>query len=157
MEERINALEASFKEALAAATGEDELEALRIAYLGKKGHIATLMQSLRDVADKEAAGQMINAFKCEVEAKLAEAAEALKAAAIEAQIRCAKKYNPTLKGRCECGSYHPITLATRDVEEVFKTMGFTIEDYAEVVDDYECFESLNIPKHHPARDMQDTY
>ena len=157
MEERINALEASFKEALANATAEDELEALRIAYLGKKGHVATLMQSLRDVADKKAAGQMINAFKCEVEAKLAEAAEALKAAAIEAQIRCAKKYNPTLNKRCECGSYHPITLATKDVEEVFKTMGFTIEDYSEVVDDYECFESLNIPKHHPARDMQDTY
>ncbi|MBR2650395.1 MAG: phenylalanine--tRNA ligase subunit alpha [Clostridia bacterium] len=157
MKDRITALEASFTEALAAAHSEGELEALRIAYLGKKGHIATLMQSLRDVADKKTAGQMINAFKCEVEGKLAEAAEALEKAAIEAQIRSAKKYNPTLRRKCECGSYHPITLATRDAEEVFRTMGFTIEDYSEVVDDYECFESLNIPKHHPARDMQDTY
>ena len=54
------------------------------------------------------------------------------------------------------GSYHPITLVQRQCEQVFKSMGFTVEDYAEVVTDYECFESLNIPKFHPARDMQDT-
>ena len=157
MKEKIEALSLSFGEALAAATNEGELEAIRIEYLGKKGHIAGLMQSLRDVADKKAAGQMINGLKCEVEAKLTEASETLKKAAIEASIRSAKKYNPTLNKNTELGSYHPITLATRDVEEVFRTMGFTIEDYKEVVDDYECFESLNIPKHHPARDMQDTY
>ena len=157
MKERIEALSASFAEALGAASCESELEALRIAYLGKKGHIAALMQSLRDVADKKAAGQMINGFKCEVESKLLEAGEALRRAEIEASIRSAKKYNPSLNKKRELGSYHPITLATRDVEEIFKTMGFTIEDYAEVVDDYECFEALNIPKHHPARDMQDTY
>lgn len=55
------------------------------------------------------------------------------------------------------GSYHPITLVQRQCEDIFKSMGFTVEDYPEVVTDYECFESLNIPKHHPARDMQDTY
>ena len=157
MKDRIEALGASFAEAISKAVNETELEALRIEYLGKKGHVASLMQSLRDVADKKAAGQMINAFKCEVEAKLTEAQEALRRAAVEAQIRGAKKYNPTLNFSEELGSYHPITLATREVEQIFRSMGFTIEDYAEVVDDYECFESLNIPKHHPARDMQDTY
>ena len=157
MKERIEALSADFSAALAAAVSEEELEALRIAYLGKRGHVAALMQGLRDVADKKAAGQLINSFKTEVEGKLSEASEALKRAAIDAQIRNAKKYNPTLRYREERGSYHPITLATREVEEVFRSMGFTIEDYSEVVDDYECFESLNIPKHHPARDMQDTY
>jgi len=157
MKDRIEALGASFAEAISKAVNETELEALRIEYLGKKGHIASLMQSLRDVADKKAAGQMINAFKCEVEAKLTEAQEALRRAAVEAQIRGAKKYNPTLNFSEELGSYHPITLATREVEQIFRSMGFTIEDYAEVVDDYECFESLNIPNHHPARDMQDTY
>ncbi|MBR1731788.1 MAG: phenylalanine--tRNA ligase subunit alpha, partial [Ruminococcus sp.] len=55
------------------------------------------------------------------------------------------------------GSYHPITLVQRQCESIFKSMGFTVEDYSEVVTDYECFESVNIPKHHPARDMQDTY
>ena len=157
MKERIEELRASFEGAIASACGEEELEALRIAYLGKKGHVAALMQSLRDVADKKAAGQMINSFKNEVESKIGEASETLKNAAIAAQVRNAKKYNPTISFKEELGSYHPITLATREVEGIFRSMGFTIEDYAEVVDDYECFEALNIPKHHPARDMQDTY
>ena len=157
MKERISTLKARFDGELAKATSLDALENLRVAFLGKKGEVAELMKGLRDVADKKAAGQMINGLKCEVEAKLTEASEALKKAAIEASIRSAKKYNPTLDKKVELGSYHPITLATRDVEEIFRTMGFTIEDYKEVVDDYECFESLNIPKHHPARDMQDTY
>ena len=57
---------------------------------------------------------------------------------------------PTVMDR---GSYHPITLVQRECERIFKSMGFTVEDYSEIVTDYECFESLNIPKHHPARDM----
>ena len=55
------------------------------------------------------------------------------------------------------GSYHPITLVQRQCEKIFKSMGFNVEDYSEIVTDYECFEALNIPKFHPARDMQDTY
>ena len=157
MKERIEELKISFREALAGATDAEALENIRVAYLGKKGAVAELMKGLRDVADKREAGQLINEFKCEVEAAVSEATENLRKAAIAARVREAKKYNPTLKTRKELGSYHPITLATREVEEVFVSMGFTIEDYAEVVDDYECFEALNIPKHHPARDMQDTY
>ena len=157
MNEKIEQLRQDFRASLGAAATAEALEELRIAYLGKKGCIAELMKGLRDVADKKAAGQLINTFKNEVESAIAEADEALKRAAIESQIRNAKKYNPSLVFERELGSYHPITLATREVEEVFVSMGFTIEDYAEVVDDYECFEALNIPKHHPARDMQDTY
>ena len=63
----------------------------------------------------------------------------------------------TLPAETDFGSYHPITLVQRELEEIFASMGFTVEDYKEIVTDYECFEALNIPKHHPARDMQDTY
>ena len=157
MKERIEELKHSFREALAGATDAEALENIRVAYLGKKGAVAELMKGLRDVSDKREAGQLINDFKCEVEAAVTEATENLRAAAIAARVREAKKYNPTLKVKKELGSYHPITLATREVEEVFISMGFTIENYAEIVDDYQCFEALNIPKHHPARDMQDTY
>ena len=157
MKERIEELKISFREALGRATDAEALENIRVAYLGKKGAVAELMKGLRDVADKREAGQLINDFKCEVEAAVTEATENLRAAAIAARVRDAKKYNPTLKMKKELGSYHPITLATREVEEVFISMGFTIENYAEIVDDYQCFEALNIPKHHPARDMQDTY
>ena len=157
MKQRIEELRSSFSSALALATDSASLENLRVEYLGKKGHVAALMQGLRDVSDKREAGQLINAFKNEVEGKITEATEALQAAIIAAKVRSARKYNPTLKPERELGSYHPITLATREVEEVFVSMGFTIENYDEIVDDYKCFEALNIPKHHPARDMQDTY
>jgi len=157
MKERIEELRASFVEALGTATDDAALEALRVEYLGKKGYVAELMKGLRDVEDKKAAGQLINTLKCEVEAAITDAKDIMQKAAIEAKVRGAKKYNPTLTMAEELGSYHPITLATREVEEIFISMGFTIENYNEIVNDYQCFEALNIPKHHPARDMQDTY
>ena len=157
MKVKIEELRKSFGEALASCSCRDDIEALRIAFLGKKGHIAELMKGLRDVADKKEAGQLINTLKTEVEGAIKSYVEELEKAEIERQVRSAKKYNPTLVRDGELGSYHPITLATREVEEVFISMGFTIENYNEIVDDYQCFEALNIPKHHPARDMQDTY
>ena len=157
MEVKIAELRKQFEEKLSVASDKSALEALRVDFLGKKGAVAELMKGLRDVADKKTAGQLINTFKNEVEAAVSGAEEAFEKALIDAKIRTAKKYNPTLAYERELGSYHPITLATREVEEIFESMGFTFEDYAEVVDDYECFEALNIPKHHPARDMQDTY
>ena len=157
MKGRIEELRASFSKELQAVSDASGLENLRVNYLGKKGAVAELMKGLRDVEDKKTAGQLINTFKVEVEEAISKAEEEQKRIAVEAQIRGAKKYNPTLDFGREFGSYHPITLATREVEEIFESMGFTIENYAEIVGDYECFEALNIPKHHPARDMQDTY
>ena len=157
MQVRIEELKKSFAEAITAANSAEALETLRVEYLGKKGHVASLMTQLRFAEDKKAAGQLINGLKVYCEGEIERATEELRAAAIAAKVRSAKKYNPTLIRPEEFGSYHPITLATREVEEVFVSMGFTIENYDEIVDDYKCFEALNIPKHHPARDMQDTY
>ena len=157
MKQKIEQLLSRFTEELALAANPEMLENLRVDYLGKKGYVQELMRCLRDVEDKKEAGLLINSFKTEIEGKISEAETALHRAKIDAEIRNAKKYNPTLAYEKKLGSYHPITLATREVCEVFKSMGFTVEDYAEIVDDYECFEALNIPKHHPARDMQDTY
>ena len=83
--------------------------------------------------------------------------EKIRAAEEQAQIASAEQYDVTLPVDQSEGSYHPITLVQRQLEEIFSSMGFTIEDYKEIVTDYECFEAVNIPKHHPARDMQDTY
>ena len=157
MQVKIEELKKSFGEAISSANSAEALEALRVEYLGKKGHVAELMTQLRFAEDKKAAGQLINGLKVYCEGEIEKATEELRAAAIAAKVRSAKKYNPTLIRPEEHGSYHPITLATREVEEVFVSMGFTIENYDEIVDDYKCFEALNIPKHHPARDMQDTY
>ena len=157
--EQIEALRASFAEKLSAANNKEELDAVRVAFLGKKGPINELMKGLRDMSpdEKKEAGQLVNTFKNEAEEQITAKGRALEEEALSAAIRSAKKFNPTLPSSEDRGSYHPITLIARDVEEIFTTMGFTVEDYVEVTDDYHCFEALNIPKHHPAREMQDTY
>ncbi len=156
MKERIELLLSRFADDL--AKGETP-ETLRIAYLGKNGAVADLMKALRDIpADqKKEAGQMINSLKNQLEEEIGARARALEAEALDRAIKGARRYNPTLPSCCDCGSYHPITLVQREVEDIFASMGFTVEEYPEIVDDYHCFEALNIPKHHPARDMQDTY
>ena len=159
LKEKIKELRARFDAELAKAGTPDALEALRVAFLGKKGPVTDLMAELRNVeqSEKAEAGQLINTLKNELSEAIAKTGEVLRAAALAAEIRRQKKYNPTLPARDAVGSYHPITLVQRELEEIFSSMGFTIEDYPEIVDDYHCFEALNIPKHHPARDMQDTY
>ena len=159
MKSKIQALREDFEARLAAVSVPEALEEMRVFFLGKKGAVTDLLKSLRDLPGEERkeAGQEINSFRDEVEKRLAEAGRRLSEAALAAAIRTAKHYNPTLPRREEKGSYHPITLVQRELEEIFTGMGFTVEDYFEVVNDYQCFESLNIPKHHPARDMQDTY
>ncbi len=156
MKEKISELLARFEADLAAGKTPDEL---RVAYLGKNGATAELMKELRNVpADqKKEAGQMINGLKNKLEEEIGARARALEEEALQKAISSARRYNPTLPSNADLGSYHPITLVQREVEDVFASMGFTVEEYPEIVDDYHCFEALNIPKHHPARDMQDTY
>ncbi len=159
MKEKIEALRAEFLSALAAVRSAEEMEALRVATLGKKGSVSELMQGLRDVPkeEKKNVGMWINTLKTEVEERIAKRTEELQSEALAAAIAKAPHYNPTIPHTRDLGSYHPITLVQKDLEEIFSSMGFTVEDYDEIVDDYRCFESLNIPKYHPARDMQDTY
>ena len=94
MQVRIEELKNSFAQALAEATSAEALEALRVEYLGKKGYIAGLMAELRFAEDKKAAGQLINGLKVYVEGEIERATEELRAAAIAAKVRSAKKYNP---------------------------------------------------------------
>ena len=159
MESKILALREELAARLAAATDASALDEVRVAFLGKRGCITELLKGLRDlsVEEKKEAGGLINRFKSEAEDAITEAGEHLKQAALEATLKNAKHYNPSLPRLAKVGSYHPITLVRRSLERIFAGMGFTVEDYQEIVNDYQCFESLNIPKHHPARDMQDTY
>ncbi len=159
IQEKIAELRERFSAELSAVKEQTALEALRVAFLGKKGEVTELLKGLRDMKsdERKEAGGLINLFKVEAEEKIAVKAKALEQELLDKAISGAKKYNPSIPADASAGSYHPITLIQREVEAIFRTMGFTIEDYAEVVDDYHCFEALNIPAHHPARDMQDTY
>ncbi len=136
-----------------------DVDQLRIEYLGKKGYVSALMQDLRNASaeEKKEAGKTINELKQFIESAIAEKIEILKKKEVQLLIDAAESYDESMPSSNDLGSYHPITLVKREVESIFTSMGFTVEDYSEITDDYNCFEALNIPPHHPARDMQDTY
>ena len=156
---KVAEIKALFDEKISSVTSSDKAEELRVEFLGKKGHIAALMSELKNVPNEEKKefGRVVNEIKQEIEKAIAEKKEALVKEEQERIINSAEAYDESLPHEIITGSYHPITLVQRDLERIFSSMGFTIEDYSEIVDDYHCFEALNIPKHHPARDMQDTY
>ncbi len=159
MNSKILELKQQFLEELKSSENTQDLEAIRVKYLGKKGSVTELMKEMKDlsVEEKKAFGQAVNELKGEVTEKITERTKELKQLEIRKEIDSVPDFDISMPPTLEEGSYHPITLVQRQCERIFKSMGFTVEDYAEVVSDYECFESLNIPKHHPARDMQDTY
>ncbi len=159
MDSKILELKAQFLEELKSSENTQDLEAIRVKYLGKKGSVTELMKEMKGLSneEKKAFGQKVNELKGEVTDKITERTKELKELEIQKEIDSMPDFDISMPPTIEEGSYHPITLVQRQCERIFKSMGFTVEDYAEVVSDYECFESLNIPKHHPARDMQDTY
>ena len=159
MNEQIVKLQAQFEAELAAAQDAAELENIRVAYLGKKGSITDLLKGMKDlsVEEKKDFGQKVNILKNEATDKITAKMVELKEKEIEREINSMPEFDLSMPADLSRGSYHPITLVQRECERIFKSMGFDVEDYSEVVTDYECFEALNIPKHHPARDMQDTY
>ena len=159
MNEKIAALKASFEQELTQVTDMAGLEALRVSYLGKKGKMTDALKGMGQMSDedKKTIGRETNELKNAITVALAEKLEAMKAAELQKEIDALPEFDISMPANLDRGSYHPITLVQRQCEAVFRTMGFHLEDYSEIVTDYECFESLNIPKFHPARDMQDTY
>ncbi len=159
MSETIATLLTEFEAKLQAVSSISELEELRVEYLGKKGSVTGLLKSMKDMSpeEKKAFGQEVNILKSKVTDAIAARTEELKREEIEREINSMPEFDVSMPPKMERGSYHPITLVQRECEAIFRSMGFNVEDYSEIVTDYECFEALNIPKHHPARDMQDTY
>ena len=159
MDSKIALLKEEFSAELMKAENTADLEAIRVKYLGKKGSVTDLLKEMRDlsVEEKKTFGQKVNELKSEVADKIAERTTELKELEIQKEIDSMPELDISMPANITEGSYHPVTLVQRQCEEIFRTMGFHIEDYSEIVTDYECFEALNIPKHHPARDMQDTY
>ena len=159
MSEKTMEVRAKFLEALENVSAMDELEKIRVEFIGKKGFVTELMKEMKNLSneEKKTFGQAVNVLKNEVNDLINKKREELKQKEIELENARMPEFDISVPAQLDRGSYHPITLVQRQCEEIFKSMGFTVEDYSEIVSDYECFESLNIPKDHPARDMQDTY
>lgn len=133
------------------------LEKIRVRLLGRKGLITQALRSLGSLpaAERPRFGQEANRWKKAVEAALEEAQERLKKAALAA---AAVSLDVTLPGRrLDLGRLHPITQITAEICDIFIRLGFEIAEGPEIETDYYNFEALNIPKDHPARDMQDTF
>jgi len=159
MNGQIAELKKQFEEALAKVQNAAELDEIRVQYLGKKGSVTDLLKNMSTLSpeEKKTYGQEVNVLKTYVTEQLTAKLEMLNELALQAEINSLPDFDVSIPVDTQRGSFHPITLVQRQCENVFRTMGFTIEDYSEIVTDYECFEALNIPKFHPARDMQDTY
>jgi phenylalanyl-tRNA synthetase alpha chain len=145
--------------AIEAAATLEQLDALRVQYLGRKGSLTTQLKELGQlpVADRPAAGQAINAAKRTLTAAIAARREWLETEALHATLGEAA-VDVTLAGRGQApGSLHPITRTLRRMQQIFGRAGFEIHTGPEVEDEYHNFTALNIPEDHPARAMHDTF
>jgi len=145
--------------AIDAAEDLAALDAVRVAYLGKKGEITARLKSLGQLPPEErsAAGQKINQAKQAVQQGINARREALEAAALEARL-AADAVDVTLPGRgASIGGYHPVTRAMLRIEKIFRNAGFGVRSGPEIEDDFHNFTALNIPANHPARAMHDTF
>ena len=155
-------LESLVEAALAEVAGAGDARALddvRVRYLGKKGEISALLKSLGglNADERPKAGALINEAKQRVQAAIDERRQTLEEAALNEQLS-AETLDVTLPGRGEQpGALHPVTRMRRRMEDFFLRLGFDIAEGPEVEDDFHNFEALNIPAHHPARAMHDTF
>ena len=135
------------------------LDKIRVDYLGKKGAITALLKNLGKLSAEERpkAGAEINKAKVKVQDAINAKKGELERAKIEAQL-AAEKIDVTLSGRrSESGGLHPVTRTMQRIESIFASVGYQVEEGPEIEDDFHNFEALNIPEHHPARAMHDTF
>ena len=159
MKERIEQLKIEFDRVCAEENSIEKIDELRVAYLGKKGKVTELLQGLRDVASEERRdmGIAINNLKQYVEEVIEKKVKEAEELELQKQISSAERFDITIPTGEKCGSLHPITIVQKEVEEVFKSMGFIVEDGNEVETEFNNFDAVNVPRNHPARDMQDTF
>ncbi len=135
------------------------LDAIRVQYLGKQGVLTARMKQLGKLpqAERPAAGQQIHQAKQAVQASLAARKEALQQAVLMQRL-ASEKIDVTLPGRqAECGGLHPVTRTMQRIQALFTSIGFDVAEGPEIEDDQHNFTALNIPEHHPARAMHDTF
>jgi phenylalanyl-tRNA synthetase alpha chain len=155
----LQALVQSALEAISQTRDAQQLEQLRVQYLGKKGSLTEQLKTLGGLPPEQrpAAGAAINRAKEQVQDALGKQKAVLDAAEADRQL-AAEALDVTLPGRRQsCGGLHPVTRTIERIESIFTRAGFETVEGPEIEDDYHNFEALNIPAHHPARAMHDTF
>jgi phenylalanyl-tRNA synthetase alpha chain len=157
--ENLESLASRARSAIASAQNSADLEQLRVDYLGKKGELTGLLKGLGNLSsqDRPKVGALINVVKQELQGLIGERKTALDAAAVETKLE-QEAIDVTLPGRADTlGGVHPVTKTIERMEDFFSAIGFDVVEGPEIEDDYHNFEALNIPAHHPARAMHDTF
>ena len=155
----LDELEQAALQEVSSATDAAALDGVRVRYLGKKGLLTQQLKQLGKLPAEErpAAGQEINRIKQQLQEAIRTHGEALQFAALDAQL-AGEQIDVTLPGRGQSkGGLHPVTRTMRRIEQLFLPLGFVVEEGPEIEDDYHNFGALNIPDHHPARAMHDTF
>jgi phenylalanyl-tRNA synthetase alpha chain len=159
MEHELQSLEREARQELAAITANSQLEEFRIRFLGRKGRFSTILRKLGSVSDEDRPrlGQLANTIKKEIEQLFEHRQEAIRQTASTA-VDTEARLDLSLPGRvAEIGRLHPVTQIMQEICTIFENLGFSVAEGPDVEQDYYNFEALNIPAHHPARDMHDTF
>ncbi|MBL4827964.1 MAG: phenylalanine--tRNA ligase subunit alpha [Spongiibacteraceae bacterium] len=157
--ENLESLATDAREAIAVADSVAALDQVRVQYLGKKGSITDLLKGLGKLSAEERpqAGAQINKVKQSLQGLIGERKQVLEEAVVAAQL-VNDTIDITLPGRGQgTGGLHPVTRTIERITEFFENIGFDTVEGPEIEDDYHNFEALNIPAHHPARAMHDTF
>jgi len=158
--EKISMLRAAALDKIKQAASSGEVEELRVRLLGKKGELTEMLKDLKNMAieERKQFGQEANELKNELTGFLEAKFSELSANDVKKSLSSGSSFDISLPGtQFKLGSLHPVTIVQKEIERIFTGMGFNIVDGPEAEEEFYNFEALNIPKHHPARDMQDTY
>ena len=159
MKEKLESIKKSALEQINASEHLEKLNEIRVAFLGKKGELTSVLKSMKDVAkeDRPKVGQMVNEARAEIEKVLEEKKNAFEKKMREEQIK-RETIDVTLPAKKPMvGHRHPNTVALEEIERIFIGMGYEVVEGPEVEYDYYNFEALNITANHPAKDEQDTF
>lgn len=159
MKEKLESIKKSALEQISSSEHLEKLNEIRVAFLGKKGELTTVLKSMKDVAkeDRPKVGQMVNEAREEIEKVLEEKKTLFEKKLREEQIQ-SETIDVTLPAKKSMlGHRHPNSIALEEIERIFIGMGYEVVEGPEVEYDYYNFEALNIPANHPAKDEQDTF
>lgn len=159
MKEKLEALREKALQDLQSLSAPKELEEFRVRLLGKKGEFTELLRGLGNLPAEErpGMGQLINQAKKQIEEALAARETVLQSELKQRRLQ-EEKLDITMPGKAaKTGSLHPLNIVLEDMIDIFQSMGFDVVEGPEVETEYYNFEALNVPKDHPARDMQDTF
>ena len=159
MKEELQRIKAEALDAIKGLTDIQSLQDIRVKYLGKKGEVTALLKGLGKLSPEERpkAGALVNAVREALEAEIDTIKVRMETAELNARLE-QERIDITLPGRVpKTGHIHPLTKVNEMIEDFFMKMGYTVEEGPEIEQDYFNFECLNLPKDHPARDMQDSF